>query len=223
MATSAPERKSILDKSDQDWILVLVLGLVVEVVAQESKENYDAQLIAVLNERAANATERASSLENQTITLKKQAAEAQKATADAQAEADLVKAHVLWRWLTDSQCVQLTRSLNGTTGSLWVESVFGDPEATSFAISISNCFAHAGWTISYVTIGVGEIVLPLNLTIGGENQNKVDLVRNALGAIGFKCGTNDEAIEQGVVSRFAVIGRGPKEVKIIVGSRPIFQ
>jgi hypothetical protein len=114
-------------------------------------------------------------------------------------------------------------SLPGTKGSLWVETVFGDPESTAIAVSILNCFGEARWTLSTAAQGVGPTALPINLTVSGENKEKASTVRSAFsGVLSTPIGDDDTAIERSILNRFSENARGPKEVRIIVGSRPIF-
>jgi len=171
----------------------------------------------------AKADARAAALENQGLSLQKQVADAQKAAADAGIREQQLRASVVWRFLTESQCAAIVKEVRGIQGSILLEYPAGDPEALLFAISLGSCFGKgAGWQLRTTLITLRD-VLPRDLIVSGRDAAKLNAVRRGLTAAGVEFRIDEKAeetVENAVVARMGAFGT-PSDVKVIIGSRPV--
>ena len=186
--------------------VILVIGLMVEILSesfsnaeQTAQKQADDLKISQLNELAKQE---------------------QLEIARANLEAQRIRGLVTWRDLTRTQCEQIISSVPAT-GTVRIEYPSGDPEALLLSIKLENCFGQMSrWRILSSAMMLQD-ALPFGLNVSGEPGPLMDSVKGGLLAAGFQFSARDpEEIERHVTLRTAANGK--EDVKIIVGSRPIF-
>jgi hypothetical protein len=152
---------------------------------------------------------------------KAEIASANRATEELRQENLKLQAKVIWRQLTSDQCRTLVAILQARQSAVVIEYPLGDPEAVLFAIGFENCFGlNAHWQVLTAAVAFKD-VLPLNLTVTGQPGQNLNAVKAWLNQVGLQYGVDDRELEHGVIARFGA-SAGSGEIKIMVGSRPVF-
>jgi hypothetical protein len=155
---------------------------------------------------------------------KTEIASANRATEELRQENLKLQAKVIWRQITNSQCRDFGRLIalpEPEQKTVLVEYPLGDPEALTFAITIGNCFGVA-W--HWKVLARGELFangLPKDVSITGPFTDTFENVKAAFtnAHIPF---SQDDSVEKLVIQTYGPNPMPPYDVKILVGSRPVF-
>jgi hypothetical protein len=140
-------------------------------------------------------------------------------TTQQQLEQQRLKSRVIWRSMTREQCETFAGALP-PNGTVRVEYPSGDPEALLFAINLENCFGNMGrWHVLSSALSFQD-ALPSGLIVTGGQGPLLQAVKSGLILARFEFGTDAEGIENHIIMKTSSSGK--EDVRVIVGSKPIF-
>jgi hypothetical protein len=126
-------------------LVILILGIGGELLSAVRTSNLSGELIANIEERAADAEQKAGEANDRASANEKEAARLTKLAEDEHLARVKIEARVAWRHLTDKQKAEIGTKLgdfsNQEGASLWY--LTGDTEAVMFAIDIAEALKRA--------------------------------------------------------------------------------
>jgi hypothetical protein len=146
-------------------------------------------------------------------------AELNEQTSRQELQLAIVQARVTWRSVTREQCETLAGALP-SSGTVRVQYPSGDPEALLFAINLENCFSDiARWQVHSSALAFQD-ALPTSLIVTGGQGPLLDAVKSGFTLARFAFTTDASVFDSHIVMNTA--NGGQEDVRILVGSKPVF-